>query len=255
MAPPYETLRIPGPPLAKLPFSHRPQSKREFSNESTNMSPGRQRTSDDEVFAAVQRAMTKRGPHELTLADIATEAGVSPGRLVQRYGSKRALLLLLAERFAGSARAVFEVLRATHRHPLATLRAYAVCVADLAPTPEALSRNLAYLQIDLTDPDFRAHLLTNARATRREIESLLRAAVSEGELRRNVDIHGLARAVEAVISGSLMTWACYREGSAATWIRRNLKALLQPYVSGRQKASMARRSARRQPKRRRVPRV
>ncbi len=211
------------------------------------MSPGRQRTSDEQVFAAVQRAMTKRGPHELTLADIATEAGVSPGRLVQRYGSKRALLLLLAERFARSAGPVFEELRAAHRHPLATLRAYAVCMADLAPTPEALSRNLAYLQTDLTDPDFRAYLLTNARATRREIESLLRAAVSEGELRRNVDIPGLARAIEAVIGGSLMTWACYREGSAATWIRRDLNAVLQAYVAPHRqpKASRSRRSGRR----------
>jgi len=33
-----------------------------------------------------------------------------------------------------------------------------------------------------------------------------------------------------VISGSLMTWACYREGSAAAWIRRDLDAVLQPYV-------------------------
>jgi AcrR family transcriptional regulator len=197
------------------------------------MSPGRQRTSDDEVFAAVQRAMTRRGPHELTLADIASEAGVSPGRLVQRYGSKRALLLLLTERFAGSAGSVFEGLRAAHRRPLATLRAYAVCMAGLAPTPEALSRNLAYLQTDLTDPDFRAHLLTNARATRREIESLLRAAVIAGELRRDVDIRGLARAIEALISGSLMTWACYREGSAATWIRRDLDAVLQAYLAPR----------------------
>jgi hypothetical protein len=48
----------------------------------------------------------------------------------------------------------------------------------------------------LTDPDFRTHLLTNACATRREIESLLRAAVIEGELRRNVDIL-FARAIEA----------------------------------------------------------
>jgi len=196
------------------------------------MSPGRQRTSDDEVFLAVQRAMTKHGPHELTLAHIAREAGVSPGRLVQRYGSKRALLLLLAERFAGAAGAVFDELRAAHPRPLAALRAYATCMADLAPTPEALSRNLAYLQTDLTDPDFRAHLLTNARGTRREIETLLRAAVDEGELRPDAEIRGLARAIEAVIGGSLMTWACYREGPAAAWIRRDLDAVLEGYVTG-----------------------
>lgn len=195
------------------------------------MSPGRQRISDDQVFAAVHRAMTRRGPHELTLADIATEAGVTPGRLVQRYGSKRALLLQLAERFAGSAAAVFERLRAVHGRPLTTLRGYAACMAELAATPEALSRNLAYLQTDLTDPEFRAHLLTNARATRREIESLLRAAAAEGELRRDADIRGLARAIEAVIGGSLMTWACYREGTAAAWIRRDLDAVLDAYVA------------------------
>ena len=194
----------------------------------------RQKVTDDEVFAATQRAMTQRGPHELTLAHIAAEAGVSPGRLVQRFGSKRALLLALADRFAGRAGSVFDGLRAAHRRPLAALRAYAACMADLAATPEALSRNLAYLQIDLTDPEFRARLLANARATRQEIESLLRSAVAEGALRPSVDPAGLARTVEAVISGSLMSWACYRDGPAAAWIRRDLDAVLQPYlVKGR----------------------
>jgi AcrR family transcriptional regulator len=195
------------------------------------MSPGRQKVSDEEVFAAAQRAMTRQGPHELSLADIAAEAGVSAGRLVQRFGSKRALLLALAERFGGSAAAVFADLRAAHRRPLATLRAYAACMAGLAVTPEALSRNLAYLQIDLTDPDFRAHLLANARATRREIEALLRAAIAVGELKPDVDIRRLARTTETAISGSLMTWACYREGSAARWMRRDLDAVLQPHLT------------------------
>jgi AcrR family transcriptional regulator len=212
----------------------------------------RQRVTDDEIFAAAQRAMTRRGPHELTLADIAAEAGVSAGRLVQRFGSKRALLLGLAERFAGSAATLFEGLKATHRHPLATLRAYATCMADLAATPEALSRNLAYLQVDLTDPEFRAHLLMNARATRREIESLLRSAVMEGVLRSDTDTPGLARTIEAVIGGSLMSWACYREGSASACIRRNLDAVLQPHLSlsPRSGAPTSGRFSRRQTKRR-----
>ena len=114
-------------------------------------------------------------------------------------------------------------LRAAHHEPLATVRAYAACMADLASTPDALSRNLAYLQIDLTDEAFRAHLLTNARATRREIESLLRSAIVAGELQEDVDPRHLARTIEAVIGGSLMSWACYREGSAAAWIRQDLE--------------------------------
>jgi AcrR family transcriptional regulator len=211
----------------------------------------RRKVTDDEIFAAAQRAMTRRGPHELTLAHIGAAAGVSPGRLVQRFGSKRALLLALAGRFAGSAATVFNGLRAAHRRPLAALRAYAMCMADLASTPDALSRNLAYLQIDLTDPEFRAHLQANARATRLEIESLLQSAVLEGVLRRDADPPSLARTVEAVISGSLMTWACYRKGAAAAWIRRDLDAVLQPHLSvnPRAKAPATDRVRRRQTRR------
>ena len=148
--------------------------------------PGRrQKVTDEEVFAAAQRAMSRRGPHELTLADIAGEAGVTPGRLVQRFGSKRDLLLALSERFAGSAGIRSSPdFGAAHRSPLATVRAYAACMADLAPTPEALLRNLAYLHNDLADDVLRGHLVENARATRREIEALVEAAVAAGELRR-----------------------------------------------------------------------
>src|SRR4051812_21489374 len=137
--------------------------------------------------------MSRRGPHELTLADIAEEAGVTAGRLVQRFGSKRALLVTLSERFAGSAGETFAGLRSVHRGALATVRAYAACMADLAPTPGALLRNLAYLQGDLADDVLRAHLVENARASRREIERLLEAAIAAGELRRVVDAGSLAR--------------------------------------------------------------
>lgn len=195
------------------------------------MSYRQSKVSDDEIFAALQRAMTRRSPNELTLADVAAEAGVSAGRLVQRFGSKRALLLALSERFAESAGTLFGRLRAAHRDPVATLRAYAACMADLAATPEALARSLAYLQIDLTDPEFRAHLLANARATRREIDALLRSAVDEGVLRPTFDTRDLAGAIEAVISGSLMTWACYQEGAAAAWMQRHLNAVLKPHLA------------------------
>ena len=194
--------------------------------------PGRpQKVTDDEVYAAAQRVMSRRGPHELTLADIAGEAGVTPGRLVQRFGSKRALMVALSERFAGSAGPVFASLRAAHRSPLATVRAYATCMADLAPTPDALLRNLAYLQGDLADDTLRGHLVENARATRRELETLLEAAIAAGELGRDADAAALARAVETIVAGSLMSWATYREGSAAAWLRRDLETVLAPWLA------------------------
>jgi AcrR family transcriptional regulator len=191
--------------------------------------------SDEEVFAAVQRAMTRLGPGELTLAEIAAEAGVTAGALAQRFGSKRQLLLALAEGAAASAGDFIRDLAAAHRSPLAAVRAYAECLADLARSPAALARNLAYLQIDLADADFRAHLTVQARATRAGLEELLHAAVAAGELVRSTDVRALARTVEVALNGSLVTWAFYSEGGAARWLRDNVDSVLAPYLARRRR--------------------
>ena len=106
-------------------------------------------------------------------------------------------------------------------------------MADLAPSPEALLRNLAYLHGDLSDDALRGPLVKNARATRREVERLLEEAIAAGELQPDVDVRSLARTVETVVGGSLMSWATYREGRAADWISRDVEAVLAPFLNRR----------------------
>jgi AcrR family transcriptional regulator len=195
------------------------------------VSPRPQKVSDDEVFAATHRVMSRVAPGDLTLALIAEEAGVTAGALVQRFGSKRELLLALANRFGGGARELMAALRAKNKTPLATIRAYAACMAQLAPSPDALARNLAYLQIDLLDPDFRKPLLQNAKATRSELESLMKEAKADGEIGNGADARLLARTLETTVSGALLTWAIHREGSAATWVSAEVESILRPYLT------------------------
>lgn len=197
------------------------------------MSPRPRKVSDQQVLAATYRAMQRLGPGELTLAAIAAEAGVTAGALAQRFGSKRALLLALAEGAAASAGELVRGMRPAHRSPLAAVRAYAECLAQLASTPAALARNLAYLQIDLTDPDFRAHLAVQGRATREALFELLQEAVAVGELARGTDPRAVARTVEVTLNGALLTWAFYREGTAARFLRRAVDAVLAPYLPRR----------------------
>jgi AcrR family transcriptional regulator len=194
------------------------------------VSPAPRKVTDEDVFAAAYRAMGRVGPSELTLAAIAAEAGVTAGALVQRFGSKRALLLALSRGASGSAGAMLAGLRKRHRSPLAAVRAYGACMGGLAPSPAALARSLAYLQIDLSDEDFRANLLVQARATREGLTALLESAVAAGELRRTTDASMLARTVESVITGALFTWALHQEGSVVAWLRRELDAVLAPHA-------------------------
>lgn len=197
------------------------------------MSPRPRKASDEEVFAAAYRAMNRLGPSELTLADIAEEAGVTASALVQRFGSKRDLLLLLSSQVAGGTAGLFAGLRAANRSPLATLYAYAECMAGMGPTPGALARNLSWLLVDLTDPDFKNNVQAQTRLTEQEIRKLIEEAFKAGELHqvggRRVNYTALARVVSAQISGSLMSWAFYEEGTAASWIRKDLSVVLGPY--------------------------
>ena len=179
---------------------------------------------------AAQSAMSKVGPGELTLAHIASEAGVTAGLLVQRFGSKRDLLLKLSEQFSGGTSEMFDELRRSHRSPLATLRAYSDCMAQMAASPAAFARNFAYLQIDLTDPDFRRHLIKHARATRLELQKLVKEAIEAKELSPDTNARQLARTVETVVNGSMLSWGFYQEGAAAKWMRHDLDAVLKPYV-------------------------
>lgn len=192
------------------------------------MSPRPRKASDADVFAATLRVMARRGPADLTLADIAGEAGLTASALVQRFGSKRALLLALAEQFADGTAALFAGLRERHRSPLATLYAYGDCMARMGESADALAHHLSWLQQDLADPDFRHYTLRQARATRRALHQLVEDAKTAGELVRTVQAAALARAIEVTIGGSLMAWAVHQEGPVTDWIRQDLDALLRP---------------------------
>lgn len=195
------------------------------------MSPRPKKVTDNQIFEAVRAVMTRVGPPDLTLAAIAKEAGITPAVLIQRFGSKRALLLALSDKYASSTESEYiRDLLKEHYSPLAALREYTRCFAELAASPAAFARNLAYLQIDLTDEDFRRNLVKQARTTDAGLRKLVEAAVSAGELKPNVKSAMLARTIGAVLNGSMMTWAFYRRGSAAPWMRADLEAVLAPYL-------------------------
>ncbi len=192
------------------------------------MSPRPRETSDAEILAAAARVMERRSPVELTLADVAEEAGVHPATIIQRFGTKRGLLLANCKAWTGGVARQFVAARAKHESPLKTLIELLVECNGFAATPESLAIALAYLQIDLTDPEFHAVLLTQFTVTHDEVRKLLDEAVRAGELKA-YDTAGLARLMQEVSNGAMLDWAVYRKGTLGGWIRRSLETLLAAY--------------------------
>ena len=195
------------------------------------MSPRRRKAEDSDVFAAMARLMRRVGPAELTLGAIAAEAGVTAGALVQRFGSKRELMLAHWRQAAASGGDHRLQRGARTRSPLNELRATAALYAKLAVSLRAALRNLAYMQSDWADPALRPHVLRHARAARAHYEQLVADAVNRGELRADTDAPALARMIEVTLGGSLLAWTLYREGPAATRFREDLDTTLRPYLA------------------------
>ncbi|MFJ6822470.1 TetR/AcrR family transcriptional regulator [Streptomyces niveus] len=197
---------------------------------------GRPRGVDDAVILRATADVVGRiGPAGLTLAAVAREVGVVPGTLMQRFGSKRGLLLALAERAAESAEADArtspERLRREHGSALAALTALLVESTEPMTTPQTYANHLAFLSLDLGEPDFHAHALTVHRAERRAVEELLTAAVAAGELRAGTDVRPLARSVQAMSSGAGLVWALDREGTLARRMRQEIDEVLARHVA------------------------
>lgn len=183
------------------------------------------------MFAALVRVMQRRGPAELGLREVAAEAGITAGALVQRFGSKRGMLLAHARHAAATGDVGVNVPAPRSVSPLDTVRSITAIYARLANSPRAAVRSLAYLLNDVADPALRRHLLRLSRAARTWYVRQLTDAVAAGELRADVDVQALARLIEVTLRGSFLCWTLYRERPAADWLREDLDAMLRPYLA------------------------
>ena len=199
---------------------------------------------DADILMAAGRVISKAGPTRLTLAQVGSAVGLSAAALVKRFGSKRGLLLALSRQAVESVDACFAAVRTAHPAPLDAFVAAALEMTRYVQTPEEVANHLAYLQIDLSDPDFYALMKENSERIEAGYRRLLNEAVQAGALAR-CDTARLARAVGAMVTGSLLGWAIDRRGTAEAFVRADLAMLLDRYrtARGRTRSATASRRA------------
>lgn len=192
---------------------------------------GRPRGVQDSAILRTTAEMIGRvGPSGLTLAVVAREVGMVPATLVQRFGSKRGLLLALAEQSAKDAVALFGRARDSRETPLRAVVTLAVESMGSMSSPEAYANHMAFLCVDLTDPEFHRHALAVHQAQQRALEGLLAEAVSTGALRAGTDVAALTRSVQAAVAGTGLVWALDRQGALAERLGQAIDAALAPHL-------------------------
>lgn len=204
------------------------------------MSPRPRTVHDDLILDAAVKVLSRVGQERMTLADVGAEVGLSAATLVQRFGSKRSLMLSLFKHGMGDIDDRFESAIASHDSPLDALFAAAADRPGPLDGNVTLANRLSFYLSQQNDPEFHALAVENTRRAIEGFRKLLEKAIEAGELSEGyTDTAQLAETIYAMHVGSLVNWSVTNEGSSRTKVRRNLDILIRPFRRGPRKAATA----------------
>lgn len=153
----------------------------------------------------------------MTLAHIAAEVGITAGALVQRYGTKRNLLLLTGRTSREALEAAVRTLEFdVDDADTVTDRLLDLVIGDFAD-PDVVANNLSFLLLDMTDEEFRAEAVAYFAILR---DAFRRVAVRRGMESRQAS--AIAGVISEAVQGTIIVWAVDRRDA----LRERLQATL-----------------------------
>lgn len=186
--------------------------------------------SDEVILDATREVLAELGPLKLTLAAVGVRAGLAAPTLMQRFGSKRGLLLASAARSPLMVQRLAAAVAERNSSPLAALRDFALSSVAHIERREQLGNGLGFVQLDVADPDFRQHALAHSAAIVDSCDRFYREAVQAGELRADTDVPALARHTLVCFNGTLQVWAVNGWGSLTEFLTEQLDLLIAPHL-------------------------
>lgn len=195
------------------------------------------RVSDRAVLDAAARVIGRRGPVDFTVREVGDEAGLSAAAVMQRFGTKRRILLALS---AGARVALDEAFDAAEREATSPLDAVADALTRLATsvaTSGDPAHHVAFFALDVADPELRALARSHFAEFRARVRRLVEAARERGDIAADIDADALARLAEVAYNGALVTWALERREPVNALLREALAPMFGPtHGAGRREA-------------------
>jgi AcrR family transcriptional regulator len=144
----------------------------------------------DQILSAAWICFARKGYHQITMQEIAEEAGLSAGAIYRYFPGKQAVLLAINERSQQMGRALVEAARQRATGPLDTLEVLASTM--LSFFNEAEFESVTRVNIEMWPEIIRNAGLRNGMGKElafwhEAVSALMREAKARGELREDVD--------------------------------------------------------------------
>ena len=194
----------------------------------TPVSPRSPTISDQDILVRATRAVRQHGPR-VTLAQIADVVGLSAARLVQRFGSRTALLAAVEASVDGRLLQQFRAGMTGIASPVdAIIDSLTALAGRSARRMYLLANSYVFDPRHLSQPD--APVQAQARIADFEgaVREVLQRAVVAGEL-RETDMRALAHALVVCWVGAYNLWAYAPVGTVHEAVRLDLCFVLAPF--------------------------
>lgn len=190
--------------------------------------PRKKLVPDAELLDVVVEFIGERGPAGFSLAELGQRVGLAPATLIQRFGSKQALIEHAIGRANERLRATVRLAPEPHGDVEAALVGWLVELARPFRTRTLIAAHLVFLRRDLLQQEQREKALEHSRLVQRRLRQFL-VALGLSTAR---DAHTVARALEAHWHGLVIQWALAGRGSLDVWLRAGLTQLLHALQLG-----------------------
>jgi AcrR family transcriptional regulator len=178
---------------------------------------------DEEIVGATLKLVAEHGP-ALTLAQVGESVGLSAATVMQRFGSKRDLILMAASAWGSSAGSNVERGGNTGDDLVEGMSE----IAGLMETPEEVANITASMHIELADPKFHEIIEASMRRQRGLVREALEKGVEKGEI-KPCDTEKLARHLQVVALGAMQNWSIEPTDTLNDWIRKCLRETIEPW--------------------------
>lgn len=177
------------------------------------------------MLSAAGAAISALGP-SFTLADVAREAGISAGTLVQRFGSKHGLLVAMIQTAIVSMRSAMSAALAGVDDPVAAVKQSLSKWYAPLDDPRTAANSLAQLAFELADGELRELMAEFYAVMEGELRPPLTRAAAAGDLPGAPPVPVAARILTAVADGTAIHWSARPAGSLCARMSADLEAVL-----------------------------
>ncbi len=177
---------------------------------------------DTTVLEKALLVISERGPETFTLADVSEVVGLSPATLLQRFGSKRKLLIAAAKQANATLDSDLKTLKAKELPWNEELTLLLGGVPEGFGTREDIANSLGLLRLDMVDTELHPIARKLFMHLRGRVKELLSTARELGKLNSNIDLDAMTWELDALRHGLVIQWSLSGKGTLKAWLSQGI---------------------------------